>query len=362
MKKTLLYDIHALQGAIFDDFSGWLMPKSYGNPLDECLTVRNNVGIFDLSHRGKLRLSGKEHIKFLQGMLTNDVNKLEEGKGLYATLLTVKGKMIADMRVYRDSESVILDVEPGLNEKVRELLIKFRLSYRANIEDITESLSLLSLHGPNSKRLLQKALGEEIREMNEYDFFKREISGFRIMIARANRTGEEGYDIFVPSEGLKTLWEFLNQKGEERKLKPAGLDAMEILRIEAGIPRYGIDMDENTIPIEAGLWHALSFEKGCYVGQEVIARIKWRGHVNWHLVGFEIEGGDLPKKGDKIFYGEREIGYITSSTFSPTLRKTIALGYIRREFKEPGTKVSLKLDEKSVKSGEVVKTPFYQRS
>jgi glycine cleavage system T protein len=359
MKKSLLYEIHLLQEATVDDSSGWLMPKNYGNPLEECLAVRNGLGIADLSHRGKLRLSGKEHIKFLQGMVTNDINKLEEGKGLYAALLTVKGKMISDMRVYRESESLLLDLEPGLNEKVRELLVMYRLSYKANVEDITESLCLLSIHGPNSNRLLQKTLDEDIPQLNEYDFFTRQINGSQTIIARVNRTGEEGYDIFVPVDGVKTMWESLIENGKELRLKPIGLDAMEILRIEAAIPRYGADMNENTIPLEAGLEHAISYEKGCYVGQEVVARIKWRGHVNWCLVGFEIEGEDLPTKSDKIMRNETEIGYITSSAFSPELKKIIALGYIRREFREPGTKVLASINGEN-KSAEVVETPFLQ--
>lgn len=359
MKKTLLYDTHSSQGAIFDDFSGWLMPKSYGNPLEEYASVRNNVGITDLSHRGKLRLSGKEHVKFLQGMLTNDIVKLEEGKGLYATFLTPKGRMISDMKLYRESDSLLLDLEPGLNEKVRDLLVKYRLSYKANVEDVTESLCLLSIHGANSRRLIQKTLNEEIPELNEYEFLRKEMNGSQALIARANRTGEEGYDVFIPTEGVKTAWESLAENRKEFGLKPVGLDAMDILRIEAAIPRYGVDMDENTIPLEAGLDHAINYEKGCYVGQEVVARIKWRGHVNRCLAGFEIEGKNLPADGDKIRQGEREIGYVTSSTFSPTLNKIIALGYIRREFIEPETKVIVNTGGED-KSAKVVKTPFYQ--
>lgn len=359
MKKTPLYDMHVSCEAIFDDFAGWLMPKSYGNDLEEYQAVRNNVGIVDLSHRGKLRLSGKEYIKFLQGMLTNDVNKLEEGRGLYATLLTVKGRVIADMNVYRERESILLDLEPGLNEKIREHLIKFRLSYRANIEDVTENLALLSVHGPNSRKLLQKTVGEAFPELSEYGFLVKEVNSYRVMVARVNRTGEEGYDIFVPSEGVQVLWKSLTESGKEVGPKPVGLNAMEVLRVEAGIPKYGIDVTENTIPIEAGLWHALSFEKGCYVGQEVIARIKWRGHVNRHLVGLVIEGEKLPVSGDKIVHDGREIGYITSSTFSPIMEKVIALGYIRREFRDPGTKVLVKTGGEE-KTAEVTNTPFLQ--
>ncbi|MER3447070.1 MAG: glycine cleavage system protein T [Candidatus Dadabacteria bacterium] len=360
MRKTPLYDIHSSQGAVFGNFSGWLMPKSYGAPLEEYACVRNRVGIADLSHRGKLRLSGKEHIKFLQGMVTNDVNRLKEGEGLYAALLTPKGRMISDMRLYRQGESLLLDLEPGLNEKVRNLLARYKLSYKANIEDVTESLCLISIHGPNSGSLIEKVLNREIPGLKEYEFLIKEIDGSQVMIVRANRTGEDGYDIFISTDGVKTVWESLVGNGREFGLRPVGLDAMEILRIEAAIPRYGIDMDDNTIPLEAGLENAISYEKGCYVGQEVIARIKWRGHVNWCLAGFEIEGEGLPARDDKIRHGEREIGYITSSTFSPILRKIIALGYIRREFIEPGTRVIVNIGGED-RSTEVVKRPFYQK-
>jgi len=363
MKKTSLHETHLSLGAKLEHFSGWLLPKSFGDEVGEYNTVRNSVGIVDLSYRGKIILSGKEHLKFLQGILTNDVNKLEVGKGLYATFLTPKGRIIADMRLYRRSDSVLIDLEPGLNEKVTELFLKYKISYKVNIEDSTETLSLMSIQGPSSKKLIEKTFGEKIPVMNEYDYITKSINGTNTIIAKANRTGEEGFDIYIQSDGRdKSIWDHLVKNGEEFQIKPVGLLAMETLRIEAGIPRYGVDMNENTIPIEAGLWHALSFEKGCYVGQEVIARIKWRGHVNWHLVGFEIYAKDISINDSKIFDGERDIGYITSSSFSPMFNKVIALGYIRREFNKPGTKVSINTKENKKISAKVVNLPFYNKS
>ena len=206
-------------------------------------------------------------------------------------------------------------------------------------------------------------MGQHLPELNEYEFIIREVNGKETLIAKANRTGEEGFDIYISSDGTdQTLWESFIKEGDQFQLRPFGLDTMETLRIEAGIPIYGVDMNENTIPIEAGLWDALNFEKGCYVGQEVIARIKWRGHVNWHLVGFEIQGDDIPNRDSSISTGEREIGYITSSAFSPGLKKIIALGYIRREFKEPGTMVIIHLDENKKVPAEVIDLPFYKTS
>lgn len=363
MKKTTLYDIQSLQGADFEEFSGWMMPKSYGSVLDEYHAVGNNVGIVDLSHHGKIKLSGKEHIKFLQGIISNDVNKLEEGNGEYATFLTPKGRMITDMRLYRKRDSVLLDLEPGLNEKVKELFLKYKISYKVDIEDVTDSLSLISVHGPNAKKLVEKTLDKQIPDLKEYNFITSETNGQELLIASMNRTGELGFDIFVSSDGTnKTLWESLIAQGEEFNAKPVGLDAFKTLRIEAGIPRFGVDMNENTIPIEAGLWNALSFEKGCYVGQEVIARIKWRGHVNWHLTGLKIDGDNIPKEDSKIMRGERKIGYITSSAFSPKLNQIIAMGYIRREFNNPGAQVTIKTESNKTVSAEVSEIPFYNRS
>jgi len=362
MKKLALNEVHQSLGANFGDSSGWQVPTDYGDKMSEYRAVREGVGIIDLSSRGKLRLSGKDHLKFLQGMLSNDVMKLEEGKGMYATILTVKGRMISDMKVYKEKESILIDLEPGLNQKVLELLTKFRLSYKANIDDLTESMGLISIQGPKAPKLLEMLFEEEISPMEEFNFIQKDFMDRELMIVSVNRTGEQGFDLFIDNEKVQSLWAVLMKKGEELNLRPVGYYALNTLRIEAGIPVYDVDMDENNIPIEAGLWNALDFEKGCYVGQEVVARIKWRGHVNWHMVGFEGDGESPPNIGDGIFDGERKIGRITSSAFSPALNKNSSLGYIRREFKDAGTKVSIKLSDSTVVQAEVRELPFYKGS
>jgi glycine cleavage system T protein len=362
MKQLPLNKAHKSLGANLQDYSGWTAPADYGDKLSEYKAVRENVGIIDLSSRGKLRLSGKDHLKFLQGMLSNDVIKLEEGQGVYATILTVKGRMISDMKVYKDKEFILLDLEPGLNQKVLELLTKFRLSYKASIDDFSETAGLISIQGPQARKLLEMLFEEGIPQMEELNFIQKEFMASELMIACVNRTGEEGFDLYIENKALPNLWEDLLKKGQELNIKTVGYDALDTLRIEAGLPIYNIDMDENNIPIEAGLWNALDFEKGCYVGQEVVARIKWRGHVNWHLMGFECDGELVPKIGDEIFDGERKIGRITSSTFSAEFNKPLCLGYIRREFNDPGTKVSIKLSDNSEIRAEVAELPFYKGS
>lgn len=362
MKQLPLNNIHKSLGANLADISGWAVPADYGDKLSEYQAVRKNVGIIDLSSRGKLKLSGKDHLKFLQGMLSNDVIKLEEGKGIYATILTVKGRMVSDMKVYKDKDSVLLDLEPGLNQVVLELLTKFRLSYKASIDDISETTGLISIQGPKARKLLEILFEEDIAPMEELNFIQKKFMDSELMIVSVNRSGEEGFDLYIENKALADLWEQLLKKGQDLNIRALGYDALDILRIEAGLAIYNIDMDEKNIPIEAGIWNALDFEKGCYIGQEVVARIKWRGHVNWHLMGFECDGEVLPKIGDEVFDGERKIGRITSSTFSPEFNKPLCLGYIRREFNDPGTKVSVKLSNCSEVPAKVAELPFYKGS
>lgn len=361
MTESLLHDVHKSLGAEFRESGDIQLPANYGDSLGEYEAVRSNVGIMDLSDRGKLRLSGKEHLRFLQGMLTNDVINLEEGKGMYAAVLTVKGRMLSDMHVYREAESVFLDIEPGLNSKVTDLLKKFRLSYKADIEDVTDDLGLISVHGPNAAELVTSLSGVDVSGMEELSHLRTHADDTALFIVKINRTGEEGFDIYTPTRSTEVLWNTLLEKGKEFGVKPIGLDAYSTLRIEAGIPVYGADMDEQTIPIEAGIWHALSFDKGCYIGQEVVARIKWRGHVNRHLMGLLMEGENLPASGDEIFAGEKKIGIVTSSVYSPALKRPVALGYVRREFKTPGTEIIINVKGEHSESALVSELPLYSK-
>lgn len=353
-----LHGVHESLGAGFEELGGSLVPANYGDTAGEYEAARSRVGISDLSDRGKLRLSGKDHLKFLQGMLTNDVMKLGEGEGMYAAILTVKGRMLSDMRVYREKESVLLDLEPGLNMKVGEILRGYRLSYKANIDDLTGSIGLLYVHGPLARRLLVEATGVENLPQSEFGHLRAAIDGRDVTVVKVRRTGGEGYDVYATADVLSDIWNVLTENGKAHGIVPVGRAAIETLRIEAGIPVYGTDMDEETIPIEAGIWNALSFEKGCYVGQEVVARIKWRGHVNRHLSGLVLSGEIIPRKGSGIFSGEKKIGFVTSAVLSPAMAEPIALGYVRREYIEPGTSVLIKLPDDSLGEARVTPLPF----
>lgn len=358
MLKSAIHEQHVNLNATFTEQSDWQIPGNFGSVELEVTNVRKNIGIIDLSNRGKLRLSGKEHLRLLQGMLSNDVMKLEVGQGIYSTLLTVKGKVMTDMRVYRNDEYAIMDLEPGMNKQIKEHLIKYKLSYRAEIDDISYEYSQFHICGPDSAKFLYGFTSEDISRINELEFLEITSNDYKYFVFRVNRTGETGFDILVDNEHADQLWRDICQKGDEYGLRPFGLDSLEILRVEAGIPVYGKDFDDSTIPIEAGLWNALSFEKGCFIGQEVVARIKWRGRVNWHLAGLTMETNDVPSVNDPVYSDDKKIGRITSPVYSYTLKKPVSLAYLRREYVEPGTSVFISSDDKQIHAI-VTETPFY---
>lgn len=341
MKQLPLHNLHKKHGAKFREIDGVVLPVIYSTTSDEYGIVESGIGILDLSYRGKLRLSGKEYLRFLQGMLSNDIIKLEKGSGLHATLLNVKGKMLADLYAYKEDDYVLVDLEHQIHSYIYELLVKYRLSYKAQIEDITDEYILLSLMGNGVKMFLKDFLNKEPISLNCMSISEFRYKESDLIIVTSKRAKFDSVDIYIPVSNTDIVNEITGYEFKGINTGFIGYETYEILRVEAEIPRYGIDMDENTIPIEAGLWDALNFEKGCYIGQEVIARIRWRGHVNRHLSLIEIEGSVLPSLRDKIYSEDKEVGYITSSVFSYERKKAIALGYLRRGFNDPDTKVRI---------------------
>ena len=348
MEKLPLHDLHLENGAEFIDNDGWLLPKKYGSIGQEYDTAKSGVAVIDFSNRGKIRLSGKECFKFMQGMLSNDVIKLESGSGVYATLLNVKGKMIADLYLYKDGEQAFLDLEQGLNKTISELLLKYRLSYKAKIEDVTDEFIQLCYIGPKSTQYLSELLNEDLSKLDNLGFIKKNINDCEIFVIKVKRSSEQSFDVYIPIDSKELVEEIVLKEFGGVKPNLIGLDTYEVLRVEAGIPKYGVDMNDSTIPIEAGLWDGLNFEKGCYIGQEVIARIKWRGRVNRHLVGIELEGKTAASPKDKIYGGEKEIGFVTSSVYSYKRDKVICMAYVRREFKDPETVVKVLVDNQKI--------------
>ena len=359
MKTSPLHDIHTTMGTDFADFAGWEMASSYGDPVAEHLAVRESAGLLDLSHRGKILVTGKDRTKFLHNIVSNEVNNLKPGEGNYSTLLNSRGRLLVDFRLYLMEDYILLDVDGDNLAKLIKGLKRYIIVNKVELEDQTESLSLISLQGPNSSQLLNTTFAESIPDLAEHHHLGLEYDGFDLIVVATGYTGESGYDIFVPVEGVTHLWSALSAKGKDIGVTPVGLTALESLRIEAGVPRYGVDMDEEYIASEVGLENAIDYDKGCFIGQEVVGRVKFRGKVNKMLVGMEVGGDAAPVRGAKVYGDDGEIGHVTSSLLSPTLSRPLAMGYVRREFVEPGSKVTVQVDGATA-SAEVVELPFYK--
>jgi folate-binding protein YgfZ len=333
----------------------------YGDAQAEYTALRNTVVVLDLGFRSRLCLVGADRKKFLHGQVTNDVNALKTGDGCYATLVTAKGKMQSDLHIFCLENELLLDFEPGLAQAVTQRLDKYIIADDVQIVDVAPHYGLLSVQGPKSEEIIRSLdAGLPLPERPlALTSLKSETLGEVYLINRP-RVGQKGFDLFVPNDVLPAVAEQLITAIEKVGGCACGWDALEIARIESGIPRFGQDMDENNLPPEAGLdASAVSYSKGCYIGQEVIARIRTYGQVAKALRGLHLADDvkALPKKGDKLFRDQKEIGYITSAIFSPMLNANIALGYIRREANQVGTELTLRTADGETRA-KVVNLPF----
>ncbi len=340
-KRSRLSDFHSSNGAVFTEQDGWQVTAQFGNVFAEYQAVRSGAGLIDLSHRGLLQFTGSDRLPFLQGMLSNDLKLLKPFDGQYAAVLTQQGKVIADVRVLCSLNSFYLDFWESLKDKILAHLNRYLVADEVEIADRSEEYSLLSIQGPRSGALLHALLGPMELPGQWLQHAMVTVDSSAICMVRASHTGESGYDLIIPLEGLETIARRLTDLGTQFSASWVGADAQNILRVEAGIPRYGVDFSEDNLLLEVGLDDAVSFSKGCYLGQEVVERIRSRGHVNKKLCGLLIDGQATANAGDRLQREGKEVGMITSSVLSPCLSRPIALGYVHKDFSAAGTNLSL---------------------
>lgn len=306
--------------------------------MSEYETVREGgAGLIDLSARGRIRVGGSEAIMFLNGLITNDMKTLAENRWMPAVFPNVQGRLIAAVRVARGSESFLIDTDAASHEAVLKTISRFTLAGDFRVTDLTSETGLLTIQGQGAAEVVEKVFGVSISDLPRDGVAEIEWQNSPLTILRATHTAEDGFDVVIDSAHLVQLRQALIDAGAQ----PVGEETLETLRIEAGIARHGRDMDETTVVVETNLDDAVSYTKGCYIGQEIIVRIKHRGHVAKKLTGlrFETDGkieGTAIKSTD-----DKEIGRLTSTTFSPKLGQTIGLGYVRYEYLSPGTNVKV---------------------
>jgi folate-binding protein YgfZ len=305
--------------------------------IDQYAAARTWAVVFDRSAEGKVIFTGSDRRSFLHGLLTNDIVNLTSGTGAYAAYLTPQGRMISDMRVIETGEHLLLAVDASIAPALSARFEKLIFSEDVQVRDATGELDQMGVHGPAAAAAIERATGISVAGLaNQYD----NVSSPRLTIVRDDALGVPGFDIYVErSEGT-----VLRSKLEAAGVASAGDDLYETLRVEAGRPRFGIDMTTDTIPLEAGIEdRAINFAKGCYVGQEVIVRVMHRGHgrVARRLVRLVLPDAAVPSRGDRIFAGARDVGEITSAVRRPNTGDAMAMGYVHRDYASPEAELSV---------------------
>jgi folate-binding protein YgfZ len=331
---------------------GGLIPARYAEPAAEYRAAREHVGVIDRSNVGKVVVTGRDRQAFLQGILSNEVKSLAPGQGAPAAFLDAHGKVMALLDVYACDDRVLIALPPGLTAKTLALIDHFLISEKAYFESADESFVVLAVEGPESPALLTSLAGRNL-ELGPHQHGEAAIAGAPVRVIRHSETGGTGFQCWtMPMHGA-ALWAAMVDAGA----RPVGSEALEILRVEAGAPWYGRDVDETVILPETRLEQLVSYNKGCYIGQEVVARVKYRGHVNRALSGLVLEGGRVPAVGSAVVAEDKDIGRITSAVRSIALDRPIALGYVRREHFAPGSAVVV-VDGETQIPARVAELPF----
>ena len=358
-KSSALLDAQAVLNGQPGEAFGWTMARDYGDVLAECQAVRERAGLLDLTYYGVLKVSGQEAVQFLNGLVTNDVKGLEVHKGMRAAFLTGHGKIRGLSRILRRQDDFLIINDPQTHEKIFKYIFPFSYAGDFRVEDVSEQFRILSIQGPKANAVLKEIAFEPVASLAEYAWAETIIGGHNVVVVRTSHTGESGFDILAPESGLRDIWDFILLKGAFHSLAPVGQEALNQLRIEAGKPTYGVDVDETNMMLELGMTEAVSFTKGCYTGQEAVAMATYRGHISKKLSGLLIEGDHIPVTGSRISKDGKDIGQVTSAVRSATLGRVIALGYIKYGHFDAGNKVEVQNDA-SVIEARVTELPFYQ--
>ena len=339
------------------------IPGSDSGTATEYAAVREQgAGVVGMSSRGRISVGGLEAVQFLNGLITNDMKTLGVDTWMPAVFPNVQGRLIASVRVIRFKDiqtdknvcpSYLIDTETATHNLVMTTLQRFTMAGDFRVTDLTSKTAQFSVQGPDAERVVQSVLGD-VTNLDVNGAAKIKWQENEVAALRASHTGANGFDLITEATAADALWRALVSSGAT----PVGDETFEILRIEAGLPRYGIDMDETNVVTETNLDDAVSYTKGCYIGQEIIARIKYRGHVAKKLVGLSFGESTNAAPGDSIRSADdKDIGRITSITYSPHLKQTIALGYVKYDYLAPGTNVKVISGETEVKAN-VTELPF----
>ncbi len=357
--KTPLYDVHVEEGGKIVPFAGYLLPVQYQTGvIKEHMAVREACGLFDVSHMGEITFKGPTALDTLNHLLTNDFTNMPIGKVRYSVMCNEKGGCVDDLIVYKFAEDYYFVVVNASNRhKDFEHMKKYVLE-GTEIEDISDSLAQVALQGPKAYDIIKKLLPEDSIPMKYYTAIEEVcINDMKCMISYTGYTGEAGYEIYTAKENAVKLWKTLREAGEEFGLIPCGLGARDTLRLEAAMPLYGHEMDEEISPLETGLDFGVKMNKDDFIGKQALEE---RGQPQICRVGLQVIDRGILREHQDIFVGDKLIGHTTSGTMCPYIDKAVAMALINKEFKELGTVVEVDVRGRRVKA-EVIELPFYSR-
>lgn len=362
LKRSPLERIHgALDGRMIE-FGGWEMPGWYSGIEEEHMAVRKGVGIFDLSHMGEIIIEGPDALRSVQRLVTNDAAKLANGQLQYATMCREDGGIIDDLTIYKIHARRFMLVVNAANIEKDCSWIKMQLVGNASVADASDQVSLMALQGPRAQELMSHLVRQELSGISYYYFFETMIGYAPVLISRSGYTGEDGFEIYCDKVDAENLWQRIYAVGQSFGLIPCGLAARDTLRLEAGMMLYGNDIDESHTPLEAGLAWTVKLRKNPrFVGQNALLHQSLEG-VKTKLVGFTMATKRIPRHGYEILNTQRGVvGSVTSGAWSPTLQKSIGLGYVLKPYAPIGTRLIINARGKP-EEARVVKVPFYKRS
>jgi aminomethyltransferase len=363
MKNTPLHARHVRHGARLVEFGGWNMPVQYGPILEEVTRVRTHAGLFDLSHMGRVRVTGKDRVAYLDRLLTNHVAKISAGSIRYALFCRANGMPIDDLLVYPGAGEVFLVVNASNTDVDLSWMREHASGFDVGIEDQTDALAMIAVQGPKSREVTEHLVqGIDLAKLGYYKFAFGTVCGIPdVRVSRTGYTGELGYELYVPAQHAGRVWDECLTHGAMHDIAPIGLGARDTLRLEAGMPLYGHEIDATHDPIQAGLEFGISFapEKGDWIGRSALAAI--RAAPTRRLVGVKTDGPRAPRQGYEIVVGGRSVGHVVSGSVSPTLSTNIGTAYVPIALGEPGT--AAEIDVKGKRQLATFCTlPFFSRT
>jgi len=365
LRKTPLNGLHRRLGAKMVDFGGWDMPVEYSGLIAEHLAVRTGVGLFDVSHMGDIQFRGPGSLEAVQHISMNDASRLQVGQAQYSAMLYPEGTFVDDVIVHKFSDNDYLFViNAGTREKDYEWVRAQARGFDCHVNDYSDYYTQLAIQGPKAQETLQKLTKAELSQVKFYWFTWGTVCGLpNTLIARTGYTGEDGFEIYVPSDEATSerVWNEVIEAGAEFGIVPCGLGARNTLRLEAALSLYGHEISESLNVWEAGLDRFCKLEKGAFVGSEALKKVQAEGGPEKKLVGLEVVERGIARDGYRVMdLGGNAVGYVTSGSPAPFLKKNIALAYVPRSLAEPGTEVAVEIRNCPVKA-KVVPLPFYRK-